>query len=526
MSSQRYKANNNIMTGMVRFFPVLLLAFSVIFLASCETKYEIIERVDRNAQKADMALMDINKKHDRVASPLIVDNEHWFGENAIPIRNGVALPGSLMGQKGVVLTFDRPLTMGELAKAIQTATGVRVVVVKSTAGKRAGGSDEAPKFMPTDGDEVLGGRVVWQGSLSALLDQAADNFDAEWTYNGEYVSLSEDVTRTFMLHALATETDQDDSLSSGGGEAGGNLPTIGVTSKAQIKIWKEVEDAVKTFLGRGGKAAFSPATGTVTVSGSPSSVARVEEYLKLQNSMRLRRVAVSVNVLSIVIEDENNYNFSLTSLLEDAIGQRPFRFNTSVSGLNTGILNTEVAGEAQGIITALTRDNRVSLAHSGAVVTLSDQSAPLQVGRQVSYLERISASTGDGGGSTSLEPGQVDLGLAMNILPRVIDRDRILLRLAVSITDAPEPFAEFASGGQTIQLPEVETTGFLQNAVLAAGETLVLSGFERRENSYEKEGLPGPFWTGGDEDFNTKREMSVLLITAEILPEDPVTVMR
>jgi type II secretory pathway component GspD/PulD (secretin) len=75
----------------------------------------------------------------------------------------------------------------------------------------------------------------------------------------------------------------------------------------------------------------------------------------------------------------------------------------------------------------------------------------------------------------------------MNILPRVIEQDRIMLRIALGITDLVQ-LREFTSGASSIQLPEVDSTGFLQNAVLQSGETLVLAGFERKGANDTKQG--------------------------------------
>jgi len=74
-------------------------------------------------------------------------------------------------------------------------------------------------------------------------------------------------------------------------------------------------------------------------------------------------------------------------------------------------------------------------------------------------------------------------------------------------------------------LPEIDSTGFQQNTVLRSGETLVLAGFERNENSINDLGTPGlSFLLGGSRNRTQKREVTVMLITANIMPEDPFTV--
>jgi hypothetical protein len=56
-------------------------------------------------------------------------------------------------------------------------------------------------FVPADGQEVTGGRIVWQGKLSNLLDQVSDRFDAEWQYSHDSIRISQQIVRTYMLHA-------------------------------------------------------------------------------------------------------------------------------------------------------------------------------------------------------------------------------------------------------------------------------------------------------------------------------------
>lgn len=102
-----------------------------------------------------------------------------------------------------------------------------------------------------------------------------------------------------------------------------------------------------------------------------------------------------------------------------------------------------------------------------------------------------------------------------------------MLRIALGITDLVQ-LRDFTSGGSTVQLPEIDSSGFLQNAVLQSGETLVLAGFERKSASDTQSGAghPGNWLLGGGESFEQGREIRVLLITANVLPEDPVNIIR
>ncbi|MEM6781787.1 MAG: hypothetical protein AAF569_07985 [Pseudomonadota bacterium] len=515
-------------------FLSLFLSFA---LTACLDPEAVNKKIVTDQERADSALQAIEPSK-QIRKPLVIDDRPWYGARAVPLQNGLALPSRFQGADGIVITFERPMTLRETARMIQAATAIRTVVSSSLSD--ASGAPE-PTFIPVDGIEVTGGRVVWKGLLSGILEQLTDSFDADWTYDGRTLTISDEVTRTFMLHALADTIELQSDIENSISEQSA-LPEVGTSSQATLEIWNDIQSTIDAIINQRGRASYSPTTGTITVSGPASTVRKIEEYLRDQNRMRLRRVAVAVKVLSVETSDTNTLGFNLTGLIENAISNRPFQFTSVSDGLTAGILRTlptidPVTGvpvasggvsadsdEITSIIEASEDVERVSLSNSGAIVTLSDIPAPLQIGRTVAYLERVSSSSGDDG-NVSLEPGEVNLGLTMNVLPRVIQRDKVLLRLAVGITDAQTPFQQITVSGLTIELPEISTTGFLQNAVLSEGETLVLAGFEKDQASLDDEGTPGGLFTGGTRTIGRSREVTVLLITAEVLPEEPLTVL-
>lgn len=499
-----------------------------LMLASC-TEYEKVNaEVAQTEKKADAALQQVAPKG-QLRRPLQVDSRPWFGSNAVPIMNGQPLPSSLLRPDGVVITFTEALTLKQMGRQIQRVTGLRTNVVSTSL-------EDQTKFLPAGGERVAGGRLVWSGRLDTLLNDVADTFGADWSYDGNAIEFAQTVTRTFMLHALAAQLETRGLVTGGGtGAEGGSVPEVNLTATSTLRIWDEIKESIQTILGEEGTAAFSPSTGTITVRGTPQAASQVERYLRQQNSMRLRRVSVGVKVLSVETSNEYDVGVDVQGILARAFDNSVVdgTFNAA-DGLNVGVFrNVDRNGVARVDVNDALLSNlsaselieRVSVVHSGAIVTLSDQPAPLQVGRQISYVERVSATSDGGGGSTSIEPGTVDVGLMMTILPRIIQDDRILMRLSVAITDAQQPFTTFTSGDSTVQLPEVETTGFLQNAVLNSGETMVLAGFEKNQNAATDTGSPGGIWTGGTQATNRAREITVLLISSQILPEEPLTVI-
>lgn len=504
------------------FFPLFAL---LLVVTACGQLDTVNEEVSGNERKIESALKTISPS-DTPKTPLKVDNRPWYGMQAVPITNGVPLPANMNQRDSIVLTFSQPVDLFTAAQMIQSVTGIRTVVGNNVYEESAAGLLRDRGFLPTGGEEVSGGRIVWSGRLQNLLDQIADTFGAEWNYDGSMIAFASETTKTFMLHALASEMTVTGNAGTGGATA--NVPQLNVDGTTTLEIWGEISEAIERMIGNQGEASFSPSTGVITVTSRPEVLRRVENYLRYQNAMRLRRVAISVQVLSVKTNDNYTFGTDISGIIKGVLADKLSAVSASgEAGLDL-LISKNPAGSPQGNISALLEANnaieRVSIMHSGSLVTLSDQPAPLQVGRQISYLERVSASSGDGG-SVSLEPGTVDVGLFMTVLPRIVEGDRILMRLSVAITDTDTNFPTFGTNEVEIQLPEIETTGFLQNAVVNDGETMVLAGFEKAQNSASETGTPGGLWTGGTQTTNRGRDLVVLLINANILPEEPLTVV-
>jgi type IVB pilus formation R64 PilN family outer membrane protein len=530
---------------------VLASFICILALNGCAPRDAAIAQTEATMLKAKTAREAIMPKLE-AASPLTEEDAPWFGDTSISAQAGEALPEALENGESIVITFERPLTLEQLAMRLQAVTNMRVTVETGGAAmdavmaadgmppQMAGRQQEGKTFVPADGQEVTGGRIVWQGKLSNLLDQVADRFDAEWQYSHNSIRISQQIVRTYMLHALAGSTDVGGSVKTGSGGGDTGLPQQSVDSTSKLALWDEIQKTIDTIIAGRARASYSPATGTITLAGYPSAVKAAEEYLQLQNKLRLRRVAIEAQVLSVLLNKQYENNVDLDVVVREAFNNQPFVFSSGQpSGtdpgrtVTTGLLRQIPAGlgtdgSVQLVINALSAvANRVTVEYTGSLVTLSDQPAPLQVATKRSYVARVTGTQGQTTSSTTLEPGTIDIGLSMNILPRVIEADRIMLRIALGITDLVQ-LREFTSGESSIQLPEVDSTGFLQNAVLQSGETLVLAGFERKgaNDTEQGTGHESNWLLGGGKSYGQRREVRVLLIKATLLPEEPVSVLQ
>jgi type IVB pilus formation R64 PilN family outer membrane protein len=113
-------------------------------------------------------------------------------------------------------------------------------------------------------------------------------------------------------------------------------------------------------------------------------------------------------------------------------------------------------------------------------VTINNQPAPIQVGRQTTYLASSTTTIGTGGaGNTvSLSPGVITTGFSMNVLPHILDNGKMMLQYSGDIS-ALTKITTVTSGDTSIQTPEIDTRNFMQRVIMNTGETLVVTGFEQ-----------------------------------------------
>ncbi len=406
--------------------------------------------------------------------------------------------------------------------------------------------------------------IDYGGPASGLLDVVASRFGTHWAYTGDSILFYNLETRTFELDAIPG----DSSLAAnvlGGGQSGGSGGAVGGSSGASpgggaaaggmgaggatggstssgdasgsqtsvtstLSVWSDIKSAVTSMLSSSGKAVVTPATGTVMVTDDPVYVARIAKYIDQQNEILSKQVLLEVKVLSISRTDADQYGINWNAVfnsLSRNVGitaTNAFPAGPGVGSLAMNILPTaggsnlkQFAG-SEAIINALSTQGKVSLVTSSTIVTLNNQPVPIQVGTQTSYLAMVSNMvTANVGSTSSLTPGVVQTGFNMNLLPHLLDGRRLMLQFSVNISSL-KALNTVLSGGNTIQVPEIDSRDFLQRVSMRSGETLLLSGFEQTAVNLNKQGIGSADNTalGGGVSASKTRDIVVIMITPVI----------
>lgn len=438
------------------------------------------------------------------------------------------------------ITVNRTFSnIQDLSERITTLTGVPVVVSSEALTPVTTGATGAPvpgQAIPNlpplpgmpgmqggaltqgmTGMPGVGVSLVYNGNLSGFLDVASARYSVYWEWNDNKVRFFRTATKTFRLVALPGDTTLSAKISnqSGGSSGSGGTTSVGGTSASSsqeagvsfsgLSVWKGIEDAIKTMLTTSGKVVVTASTGTVTVTDTPQVLAQVEKFIEQQNAALGRQVVVNVRVLAVDLSNSDSYGINW-NVVYNSLSQNfgwtlnnAFAPEVGASSLALKILGTAGAATnsnikswagSEAMIDALSKQGRVSQVTSASVTTLNNQPAPIQVGRQTSYLASSTTTIGTAGApsTTTLQPGLITTGFSMNLVPHMLDGGRLLLQYAVDLSSLLN-LATVTSGGSSIQTPEIETRNFLQRVMLNSGDTLVVTGFEQSSMSGNMQGV-------------------------------------
>ena len=416
---------------------------------------------------------------------------------------------------------------------------------------------------------VLGTRnamkVEYHGRLSGFLNAVTAHFGIGWEYTNQEIRFFRNHTRTFTINALPAAislqtTQQADSSAGGGGSGGsGGATNKGAANQTlstdvSIKIWDEITAQVNNIVGGEGRVTSSVSTGTIAVTAPPNVIARVQTFMDRQNERLSRQVLVSVQVLQVDLNDSDSYTLDMQGLFSEAgrygvsfgnvtgpaipLANGAIRGTSGTPGLSFGVANPSSQWNGSGALAeALSTRGRVSVRQTASLMTMNGIPAPLQVANTRGYLASVSVSdstTGGGGGGdtarTTLVPGQVTTGFSLSLLPRVReDGGSLMMQFAINISELVGPkdgFREFSSGRNSIQLPDVNTRSFVQQAEIPNGASLILTGFEQNRDVATRKGtiVPEFMGLGGSQVGNRGRTAIVIILTPQVVSQRAITI--
>lgn len=399
----------------------------------------------------------------------------------------------------------------------------------SGGGSAGAGGDKNNKLTIND--------VVYTGDLAGLLDNLTDKLNLSWRWDGNSIQIYRYATKMFRLNALAGIAQVNASLNTaasttGGGGSGASTSSAQSATSGQTTtmsdvtaIWADVGSALQSSLSPKGKMSMIPSAGTITVTDTPDVLNQMENQIKEFNQIYSKQVLLNIQVYQVESTDSDNYGIDWSTVWSFAGGK--WGINVSTNGNNTDTSGQTFTLTGKGgslvngsaIVEALSKAGKTSLVTSGSVISLNGQTVPLNVSREKAYVASAETTvSGDSGvSSSSITPGVVTEGFAMNFTPRVTDNNTVIMRYTVDLSSIEE-IVNFTSGDSTVQLPQRLVRNFMQNVSVKSGQTLVLTGFQQVQGTDTSSGVGSPFawFLGGKKQAESTNRTIVIIVTPYI----------
>jgi len=369
------------------------------------------------------------------------------------------------------------------------------------------------------------------GTMEKLFNNVADRFNVFWRVEQDGIWFYLLDTQTFTLflpgEASSSANFKGELLAAGSASGGGGQETVTRTSTTlsiQHGQFENYITGIKTLVSSLGKVESIPSTGTIIVTDMPHALKRIGRFVDEQNRQLTQQVALNVKVLQVTLDDGQTFDVFwkdlLISLKEKSLG------SLSSPSFLTGDVNTlNLTRDGSNLfLRMLARRSRVSVVTTTSVVSLSNQPVPIQITDQQSYVSGRKVTVTQDSTSEQIEVSTIEPGFMLTMIPKVLDKGRIMLQMAmeVSVLENLANFQGLSAEGEEItlvQLPEISRRSIGQRVVINSGQTLVMSGFERVNNTLKEQGTgKSNFWLfGGGREKGNSRTILLVLITPILL---------
>ncbi|WP_419739501.1 secretion protein [Ruegeria sp.] len=498
-------------SGPIRLGPLLLLA-----LCACDVSEQAGRDIE-DGTRLTREQLDAQRAAQR-GEVLRVDRPYYGGALKVTrgSRQGDPLPRQLEAARGVSLRLPGQADIRTIAAAITSASGLPVNI--------------RTRYILTGGDVVevpIGTRMraAYTGPLSGFLDRLSTRMDVAWSYDGKGIAIDRMVTRDYRVSLPVGRTTVTDTAEADRGPV--------IATERGLAHWDELEARLQPLAPPPARITLAPGSGRVSVFGPPSVQAAARKVIEDTQATASARIGLEVGVYFVDSEAAEDFGLTTSGF---RIGHNIARSGSSI------VIGSEATGRGGLRLTgpngssidlaALARDRSVVDYRLASSIAQSGVITPLGLTRERSYIRNRTierdgrgtggtSSQGDDPGRVSYEIGELETGLGITALPRLIDSRQIHLSLSV-IQRAFLGFdqdVETRTGG--IQAPSVETREIRNTSVLAPGETLVLSGYEQDVSSTGASGI-GLFKAiglGGKREARTRKVRMVILVRPSLIPQ-------
>jgi hypothetical protein len=472
-------------------FVVTLLALA---LAGCGTT-RLIEGTQATTNAAAASFKDaVSQIEARKADTPLYErvNGLWLSSRALPKTTGMQLPVGFTKQ--FVLRDQLTMSIPDLADAIRTNTSINVLVHGDSVG-------------------LLSRRYSMDhvGTLAALLDSTAARTGITWEFKDNAIQIQQSVAKTFVLDRAGIDAVKLAGAASGSSSGGTGL-----------NVWTELSAGITTVAQDPDlKITLMRSSNAITVVGTPAAVARITEFLAIDDGQAGKQMAVVWKLVSFTTKDGATAGLSLDYVLARNGGKFSVSSPGSLAGANAGAVQlSSTVGNAKGTSALLEMLNELgstTVVRQGVSYLKNNGRQDFGTEKEIFYLSESTAGVASsvaGTGGVGIKQASVKVGLSGVFGGTIFNSERMELSYDFSIS-VLDQLKSVTSAGQTLQSPET-TKRFARGSIVARhGETWVMAAESADTDSFDRRGLlPGSAAVlGGSETAAHNKDQFLLVVT-------------
>ncbi|MDD5385808.1 MAG: secretin N-terminal domain-containing protein [Sulfuricurvum sp.] len=236
---------------------------------------------------------------------------------------------------------------------------------------------------------------------------------------------------------VGTSSGSGSSSGAGSQGSGSNTDYTNVRATSTFTFWDQLHDNIQQILQVDdeyneaiNKTLVNRDATVVTVSGTKRQVDSVKRYLDKLESRMHSQVMIEAYLIELTYNDYNTTGVNWSNFALSLNGSYASSINNI--GAASPVYSFGMNFDPLGMIDFLRRYGDVEVLSNPKVLTLSNQPAVINVGKQLSYLYEngsIASSNTLTNATTTKTLGSVFVGLTLNIIPEVTEDGYIIMRI-------------------------------------------------------------------------------------------------
>lgn len=222
------------------------------------------------------------------------------------------------------------------------------------------------------------------------------------------------------------------------GGAGANTDYTNVRAVSKFTFWDQLHDHIQQILQVDdeynealNKTLVNRDAAVVTVSGTKRQLDSVKRYLDKLEARMHSQVMIEANLIELTYDDYNTSGVNWSDFSLGLSGSYSNSYNNL--GVAHPVYSFGIDFNPAGLIDFLNRYGDVEVLSNPKVLTLSNQPAVINVGKQLSYLYSsgsiTTTTTGAPSAATTSTLESIFVGLTLNIIPEVTEDGYIVMRI-------------------------------------------------------------------------------------------------